>query len=424
MNLRRRVYRYQIVAPPGTQYRCSQHRAYMRTSKLAPSLKHLTLRLMPMIACKHQQKRTIQILLCSLLTIPTIAQALETQVLSNFNQPASGAVLRIGVSDVEATPFITDSSFSEFDAVELTAVTLFGTGLFFVEIWDVDAFAQPNNPVAVLQGPSAPSGFSRYVSNSPGPVSLQPNTSYFLVYGLRNGGSQVQVDTIDFNGADTVPTPIYQFGTDIDNDGIADLVNRCRGTRANDYVSISWDCGQPIAPRYFSKLRFLAEEPTPPTNFSLTANPLSVDFGLVTAGNSSTPILVTLLNDGTEDQTLEQLVAGPNFALSNDTCSNNPLASALTCTFEVTFTPSHGGFTTGTVTIPATSDPRSPYGLPLVGESDELVIVIPPGTNPARPSAVPISPWVAWLAGLGILVIFITYSRKGSNVMNHPHPRR
>ncbi|MEH6637553.1 MAG: choice-of-anchor R domain-containing protein, partial [Halioglobus sp.] len=282
--------------------------------------------------------------LCSCLLIPSLAHALETQVLSNFNQPSSGVAIGIGVRDVEAIPFITDASFTEFDGVELTVRTLSGPGLFFVEIWDV-ALRQPNNVIAVLTGPSAPSGFTRYT----GAATLQPNTSYFLVYGIRNGGSQVRVDAIDLNGADATPAPIYQFGTDTDNDGNPNVVNRCRGDRANDYVTISWSCTALIATRYFSKLRFLAEEPAPPVNYSLTASPLSVDFGLVPSGTTSTPVPVIITNDGTVDQLLGTLDVGPRFTLSNDNCSGQPLAQNGTCMFEVSFTPDHGGFTTGTV---------------------------------------------------------------------------
>ena len=57
--------------------------------------------------------------LCSCLLIPSLAHALGTQVLSNFNQPSSGVTVRIDVSDVEAIPFITDGSFTEFQGVEL-----------------------------------------------------------------------------------------------------------------------------------------------------------------------------------------------------------------------------------------------------------------------------------------------------------------
>lgn len=338
-------------------------------------------------------------LLCGCLLGAIDAQALGTQVLSNFNQPSSGTAIRLGVGDVRATPFTTDASFTEFDGVELSAVTLFAPGLFFVEIWDVDAFAQPNSVVAVLSGPSAPSGFARYT----GTVSLQPNTSYFLVTGLRNGGSQVIVDTIDANGTDAAPAPVYQFGTDIDNDGVADLVNACRGTRGSDYVTISWACGQPIARRYFSKLRFLAEEPVLPPSFSLTASPLFVNFGLVPLGGTSAPALVTIENDGTAIQTLGSLTVGARFSLSNDNCSAATLGLGASCTVEVAFTPDHGGWTTGTLIIPAPGDPRSPYGLPLAGESDQPVTVLPPFTTPY---AVPLSHWMAFPLWLLLLLAY------------------
>lgn len=304
------------------------------------------------------------------------ANALETQVLSNFNQPSSGAVWRLGVSDLIAVPFTTDATFTEFDGVDLTAVTLFGSGLFFVQIYEVDAFAQPSSAVATLNGPPAPLGLERYS----GSVSLAPNTSYFLVMSIGNGGSQVQVDTINFNGADAQPAPIYQFGTDINSDGTPDLNNQCRGTRANDYVTISWNCGQAIAPRYFPKVKLLAEEPVPPPNFSLTSNPLLVDFGTVSNGTTSATQTATLINDGNVSQALGALSVSPRFSLVTDNCSGAMLdpspAATSTCTVGLQFTPDHGGQTTGTLIIPAVGDPRTPYGLPLVGESTDPVTVV------------------------------------------------
>jgi hypothetical protein len=71
------------------------------------------------------------------------AMALPTSVLSNLNQPSQGAYFRVGVLDRLAIPFTTDSSFTEFNGVELAANTLFGPGLFFVEIWDVDVLDNP-----------------------------------------------------------------------------------------------------------------------------------------------------------------------------------------------------------------------------------------------------------------------------------------
>ena len=305
-------------------------------------------------------------LILSCLLSPILAHALGTQVLSNFNQSSSGVVNRIDVRDLEATPFITDGSYTELKGVELTAVTLFAPGLFFVEVWDVDAFAQPNSVVGVLSGPSAPAGFSSYT----GSITLQPDTSYFLVYGLRNGGSQVQVSTIDYNGTDTAPAPVYQFGTDIDNDGSADLVNRCRGSRANDYVTISWRCGGLIAPRYFSKLRFLAEQPTPPANYSLTANPLSLDFGSVPESTVSSPLTASIINDGNVAQDIGTLSLGAGFNITADACSGTNLSVAASCDVSVTFAPAQGGYTTSTLLIPAPNDPVQTYGLPLAGRID------------------------------------------------------
>ena len=142
------------------------------------------------------------------------AMALPTSVLSNLNQPSQGAYFPVGVLDRLAIPFTTDSNFTEFNGVELAANTLFGPGLFFVEIWDVDVFGQPGSIVQVLSGPSAPSGLVTYTSS----FSLQPLTSYFIVIGTRNGGSKTAVFVKDNNFADTTPPPIYAMGTDINGD--------------------------------------------------------------------------------------------------------------------------------------------------------------------------------------------------------------
>ena len=326
------------------------------------------------------------------------ALALPTPVLSNFNQPSSGVVWRLGVQDLIAVPFTTDANFTEFDGVELTAVTLFGSGLFIVSIWDVDAFAQPGNLITPLAGNSAPGGFETYT----GSVSLSPNTSYFLVLSIGNGGSQVQVDTIDFNGTDTQPPAIYQFGTDINSDGNPDISNQCRGRRANDFVTISWDCGQAIAPRYFPKVRLLAEEPAPPPNFSLTSSPLFIDFGTVATGVTSATQLATIENDGSVTQTLGTLSVGPNFSIVSDTCSGAMLAASATCVVGLNFTPAHGGQTTGTLIIPAVGDPRTPYGLPLVGNSDDPVTTLPLNVDPV---AVAVGRWVPIGCALGLILL-------------------
>ena len=58
-----------------------------------------------------------------LIVFPEAAGALDTQVLSNFNQPTSGNHYRLGVRDLTAIPFTTDATYTEFDAVELPVQT-------------------------------------------------------------------------------------------------------------------------------------------------------------------------------------------------------------------------------------------------------------------------------------------------------------
>lgn len=71
------------------------------------------------------------------------ALALDTQVLSNFNQPSSGYYYRLGVRDLMAIPFTTDASFTELDGAELPVQTWYGSGGLQVSIWSANGIFQP-----------------------------------------------------------------------------------------------------------------------------------------------------------------------------------------------------------------------------------------------------------------------------------------
>lgn len=333
------------------------------------------------------------------------AMALPTSVLSNLNQPSQGAFFRIGVLDRLAIPFTTDSNFTEFDGVELAASTLFGSGLFFVEIWDVDAFGQPGNVVQVLSGPAAPAGLVTYTSN----FSLQPLTSYFIVMGTRNGGSETEVYVKDNNLADTTPSPIYVMGTDINADDTVDLVNKCEGS-LNGLGDVSWQCAGLSSTLFFPQFRILAEEPAPPVTYSLTASPLFLDFGIVPVGATSTALEVSIVNDGSATQPLGAFSISSRFNIVTDSCSTTSLAPTGICTVTVSFSPDHGGVTSGTLIIPADDDPRSPYGLVLNGQSDGSVIELPKAGRAAEP--VPTLRAVHLILLSGLLIIARVFRRK------------
>jgi len=321
------------------------------------------------------------------------ALALDTQVLSNFNQPSSGYYYRLGVRDLMAIPFTTDASFTELDGAELPVQTWYGSGGLQVSIWSANGIFQPASQLALLSGPSNPTGFAAYT----GAVSLTANTSYFLVLSVTNGGSPIIVPSINGSGADSTPAAIWGFGTDTNSNNSPDRINRCSGSRANDYVTITWRCDYPASVSYFPKVRLLAEVATPPATYSLTSSPTSIDFSTTAVGSTSLATTVTIKNDGSASQNLGTLSvpAGSRFSISSDSCSGVTLAATATCNVDIQFSPDHGGRTLGTLSIPGdSSDARSPYSLPLVGHSDGPTIQLSAQTSDVVPAtqAVPTLP--------------------------------
>ncbi|KZX58292.1 hypothetical protein A3709_02175 [Halioglobus sp. HI00S01] len=128
------------------------------------------------------------------------ANAVPNTVLGNFNQPSTDGYQPISSLDYIAVPFVTDDQFLRVDGVEINAVNLLAPGNVVVEIWDMDAFAQPGNPVGALSGPTDPVGFSQYT----GSTDLQADTSYFLVIAGGNGAGSIgtAIYTIDGNQVD------------------------------------------------------------------------------------------------------------------------------------------------------------------------------------------------------------------------------
>jgi hypothetical protein len=87
--------------------------------------------------------------------------------------------------------------------------------------------------------------------------------------------------------------------------------------------------------------------PTPQGRLS----PPSQNFGGQKVGTTSQPFTFTLTNDGTGPLTISQIAASGDFARApGDTCGAL-LAANMSCTINVTFTPSTGGGRTGTLTV-------------------------------------------------------------------------
>ncbi len=292
-------------------------------------------------------QRLKYLLLLLAFLFPTTGFTQTIPVLSNLSQPSSGQYLRIGVRDMVAIPFTTDSSYTEFRSVELNAATLYGNGLFFVEIWDVDSFAQPRAPVQVLIGPSAPSGAATYSANA----SLQPSTSYFIVIGTRNGGSQTAVFVKDNNLADSSPSPVYAMGTDIDGDGAPDLVNKCQGSVGNQQA-IFWECAGGLSSRFFPSFRILAEQ-APPAAAQVSLSNSTLNFGNVPIGSESQQA-ITITNTGGTDLQLGNLgTDNGDYSFPGNVCSTAIIAPNTYCTLSVRFAPTSPGASTGTMTIPS-----------------------------------------------------------------------
>ena len=85
--------------------------------------------------CKKFSATLLSLILLGPLSSHTVA--LDTQVLSNFNQPSLGYYFRLGVSHLIAIPFTTDTNFIELDGAELPVQTWYGSGGLQVSIWSV-----------------------------------------------------------------------------------------------------------------------------------------------------------------------------------------------------------------------------------------------------------------------------------------------
>ncbi len=83
-----------------------------------------------------------------------------------------------------------------------------------------------------------------------------------------------------------------------------------------------------------------------------TATPTSLNFGDVKVGQKSSPMPVTLQNTGSNDLVISSIGTSGVFAQTNN-CppSTSSLVPSVSCTVEVTFTPTKTGAVNGTLTI-------------------------------------------------------------------------
>lgn len=153
--------------------------------------------------------------LTTFLVIFTAHLANGDLVLSNTGQAPDSKVSQIGVNSWYAIPFMTDGN--RYELTSATArMTLFDNSSIRMEIWDSGNFLSPNSKIGTLGWQSGLSstnnqGFS-------GSITLESDTSYFLVLMEPNGGVtlaawwQITTTGIDLG----VP---WRFGTDLTSSG-------------------------------------------------------------------------------------------------------------------------------------------------------------------------------------------------------------
>jgi hypothetical protein len=110
-------------------------------------------------------------------------------------------------------------------------------------------------------------------------------------------------------------------------------------------------------------------------------DPNPADFGVVAVGTSSTALTVTVTNGGAVDLGITAVrIGGPNaaeFLILSDTCTNQVLASAATCTVSVSFRPTDAGTRTGSLDVDQ-SDGTSSGVLTGVGIFQAILKFTPP----------------------------------------------
>ena len=99
----------------------------------------------------------------------------------------------------------------------------------------------------------------------------------------------------------------------------------------------------------------------------VTLSTKSLDFGLVPVGQTSQPLPVVVENTGADDLSIGNIQISGDFAETNNCpIGSGALAPSLSCTINVTFTPTKSGFRKGTVTI-TDNAPNSPHKVQLQG---------------------------------------------------------
>ena len=294
--------------------------------------------------------------------------ALNNVVFSNANQPTKLPPFNVEVSlpaqPATAIPFTTNATDTEFKGVRIAVYMASVASTFLVRLHEVDNSGAVPVPSATqfnnLNGPgNSTEGLNGVVDFSfPAPLSLLPNTGYFLV--IEDGTNNAVTDLTTRIGTGTDLTPAkYTLGLP----GVSP-VSTCKRRRG------TWSCAAGLlTSNVFPLIDIVASPPAPP-NYSLTSSTQLLDFGSVAIGNESAPASVTITNDGGAAQTLGTLSTTSGYLIKTDNCSGVILAINASCTVSVAFKPVSGGPTIGALRIPSDPmDPAQQYSVALSGSA-------------------------------------------------------
>jgi hypothetical protein len=103
----------------------------------------------------------------------------------------------------------------------------------------------------------------------------------------------------------------------------------------------------------------------------VTVAPATVTFGSVPVGGKSTPLSVTVTNNGTAPLVLKALklvgADSDQFVKPSDTCSKQVLAVNATCAVALRFKPSSSGPKTAALSIPSNDPDENPVTVTVSG---------------------------------------------------------
>ena len=129
------------------------------------------------------------------------------------------------------------------------------------------------------------------------------------------------------------------------------------------------------------------------TDSDAAPNDNALTFGSVLVGQTSAPITVTVTNSGNAVLNVGPIAtANPlpaPYTISNDNCSNQAIAAAATCTFQVTFAPTAGGSAPEAFDIPSNDADENPVIETVSGTGGAPEITVTDSVAPAGDLLVP-----------------------------------